>query len=194
MTHLHSLTVRTNAAFGRLADLQRRAQEVTTAGRPVVKSVLKELTTALEELKAASDRLERNSEELAALRTHCEATAARLEEFIETVPIACLWTDQAGVIVESNDAAAALLNVARPRLAGKPLLLFVADRSSLFHAMSGLRAVAGGAVELETLVRPRERRPRNARLTARVMNHDNRWCWFIRASEEIDSRTPLESS
>ena len=41
MTQLHTLTVRTTAALGRLADLQRRAEHVTSA-TPVIKPLLSE--------------------------------------------------------------------------------------------------------------------------------------------------------
>ena len=191
MTQLHTLTVRTNAALGRLADLQRRAEQISTATTPVIRPALKELSSALEELQVANEQLQSQIEELVTARTRADELSRRMDEFLQIVPIACLWTDPAGVILEANESAAVLLNVARPRLPGKPLMLFVADRQPFFDVLTALKAPGGGAAEIETLVRPRERKPRAARLTARVLAHDTRWCWFISPAAEVDVLLPL---
>lgn len=182
MTQLHTLTVRTTAALGRLADLQRRAEHVTSA-TPVIKPALKELASALEELQVANEHLQAQFEELAASRVRADDVSRRFEEFLQVVPIACIWSDPQGVILEANDMSAALLNVARPRLAGKPLMLFLSDRPRFFDALAALSAPGGGAVETDITVRPRERRPRLVRLTGRVLESESRWCWFLRPAE-----------
>lgn len=185
MTQLHTLTVRTTAALGRLADLQRRAEQVTSA-TPVIKPALKELTAALEELQVANEHLQAQLEELAAARLRADDVSRRFEEFLQVVPIACIWSDPQGVILEANDTAAALLNVTRARLAGKPLMLFLSDRPRFFGALAALSAPDGGVVETDITVRPRERRPRLVRLTGRVLASESRWCWFLRPVEGDD--------
>lgn len=186
MTQLHTLTVRTNAALGRLAELQRRAEQISTTTTPVVRPALKELGSALEELQVANEQLQAQVEEAAASRMRADEMARRLDEFIQAVPVACIWSDASGVILEASETAAAMLNVARARLPGKPLMLFLADRTRFFEALAALGAPGGGAVELELLVRPRERRPRMARITGRVLMNDARWCWFLQQVEEAD--------
>ncbi|MGH9311334.1 MAG: PAS domain-containing protein [Vicinamibacterales bacterium] len=184
MTQLHTLTVRTNAALGRLADLERRAEHLNTGSTPVIRPALKELSGALEELQVANEHLQSQLEELGSLRARAETAVRRLDEFVRVVPLACVWTNQTGIIVEANDAAAALFNVARPRLAGKPLMLFFGDRQPFFDALHALGAPETDTVELAMLVRPRERRPRQARLTVHVLQEDLRWCWFVRPLDD----------
>lgn len=186
MTQLATLTVRTNAALGRLADLQRRAERIPSTTTPVVRPALKELSAALEELQVANEQLQSHLEELASARARADELGTRLDEFVQALPIACIWTDPNGVIQEANEMAAALLNVARARLPRKPLMLFLADRARFFEALAALAAPGGGAVEMEMLVRPRERRPKMARMSGRVMASDARWCWFLVAAADSD--------
>src|SRR5918992_2307254 len=173
MAQVHSLTVRTTAALGRLAELQRHAEQVPPGSIPLVKRALRELSAALEELRVVNEELQMRVTDLAAARAETDEVRRRSDEFVQVMPVPCLWTDAGGVILEANEAAAALLNVARPRLAGKPLLLFLADRQPFFDALGALKA-PGGVVELELVVRPRERRPRPARITARALTEDTR--------------------
>ena len=190
MSRLQSLTVRTNAALGRLADLQRRAVQVSASTAPsIVRAALKNLAAALSELQAATDQLHTHEEELRASRARAADVERRLAEFVQALPLAAVWTDTQGTILEANDAAAALLNVARPRLPGKPLMLFLSDREAFFQALAALQAPGGHVVELDMLVRPRERKPRVAKVTGRVLEHDTRWCWFLRESGEVDVQT-----
>jgi PAS domain-containing protein len=191
MDSLHLLTVRTAAALSRLAELERRAQSIAAPSGPVVRPALKELTAALEELKVANEQLQLQTEELAFARHRDQDLQLQWEEFANVLPVACVWTDAAGVIVDANDAAAELLNVARGRLAGKPLILFVGNRERFFDALGTLRAAEAPVLNLELLVRPRERRPRASAVTARRLQHDDRWCWFFvqkaAAASEIET-------
>jgi PAS domain-containing protein len=179
MTDLHSLSVRTTAALDRLAELERRAQRVATNGGSIARPALKELSTALEELQVANEQLETTVLDLGASRQHSDEVLARFDEFVNLLPIACVWTDPGGTILEGNDGAAALLNVARPRLAGKPLMLYIANRIAFFDALAALRTSEQPQIELSVAVRPRERRPREMRLIGRRLQHDTRWCWFL---------------
>jgi PAS domain-containing protein len=173
------LRVRTTGALGRLAELERRAERGVASSTTIVRPALKELTAALEELRIANEQLEEIVEELGASRGHVEAVAAQHAEFVSMVPVASVWTNPAGTILEANQAAAALLNVARQRLPGKPLMLFIADRPLFFDALASLRTSEQPSVELRAVVRPRERRPRTMRLMGHRLEHDSRWCWFL---------------
>lgn len=179
MNTIESLNIRTTAARSRLTELERRLEKATTPG-PVVKPALKELSNAIEELQVANEQLSQHANELAASRYDAAAVTMRLDEFIDVVPLPCIWTDEHGSVDQANEATAALLNVAARRLSGKPLSLFMSDRPAFFDALGALRHDRNDAVEIGVQVRPRERRPRQMRLTGRRLKHDRRLCWILR--------------
>jgi PAS domain-containing protein len=178
MNTIESLTVRTNAARGRLTELERRMENSTAAG-PGVKPALKELSSALEELLVANEQLSLHVSELSATRHESAVLTARQDEFVNLLPLACIWTDERGTVEDANEATAALLNVATRRLSGKPLSLFLADRPSFLDAVSVLRSGASHVVDIAVQVRPRERRPRQMRVTGHKLRHDVRLCWIL---------------
>ena len=179
MDTLQILTLKTATAMGRLADLQRRAEHAPEKASPVIKPALRELTTALEELQVANEHLQTQLDELGALRWNATGIQRRLDEFADVVPTPCVWTDVAGVIADGNQAACALFNISKQRLAGKPLMLFVTGRDALFSALHSLRDGTARAVEAEMTVRPRERRPRKLRVRGHRLEHDERCVWFF---------------
>jgi PAS domain-containing protein len=179
MNTIESLNIRTTAARSRLTELERRLEKSTAQG-PVVKPALKELSAAIEELQVANEQLLQHANELAVSRHDFGAMAARHDEFIDLLPLPCIWTDEHGAVDQANEATAALLNVAARRLGGKPLSLFVADRPAFFDALSVLRSDRSQIVELGVQVRPRERRPRQMRLTGHRLRYDRRLCWILR--------------
>ena len=180
MGTLHSLTLRTATAVGRLAELQRRAERTTDKPSPIAKSALAELSTALEELQVANEALQTQLDELNAIRTNVENTQRANDEFAQALPIAVLWTDRLGVIEKGNDTASQLLNIGKYHLQGKPLMLFITDRGPLFAALRALCESEGvPAVDIDITVRPRERRPRKMKLCGRRLQHDIRCVWFL---------------
>jgi PAS domain-containing protein len=180
MNMLQSLTLRTNAALGRLADLQRRAERAAQGPAGLMKPALRELSSALEELQVANEQLQAQVDELSSTRHAMQAGQRLFEELQDVMPIACVWTDRAATIQHANPRAAALLNVARDRLAGKPLILFVTDRQALFDSLAQLQNDHSDSIELTATVRPRERHPRRAKILVRRLEHDTRLCWFVR--------------
>jgi PAS domain-containing protein len=178
MNTIENLTVRTNAARGRLTELERRMEKSTVSG-PGIKPALKELSTAIEELQVANEQLSLHVTELAATRHEAAVQTARQDEFINLLPLPCIWTDERGTVEEANEATAALLNVAARRLTGKPLSLFLADRSAFFDAISVLKSDASQVVDIAVQVRPRERRPHLMRATGHKLRHDSRLCWIL---------------
>lgn len=179
MNTIESLNLRTTAARSRLTELERRLEKSTAPG-PVVKPALKELSAAIEELQVANEQLSHHANQLAATRHDAVGLNARHDEFIDIVPLPCLWTCEQGVVDQANQAAAALLNVAARRLGGKPLSLFVSDRTAFFGALSALGTEHNQSVDLAVQIRPRERRPRQMRLTGHRLRSDRRLCWILR--------------
>jgi PAS domain-containing protein len=173
------LTVRTNAALGRLVSLQKRAERITAQGNGIVRPALKELTDALDELQVANEQLQTQVVELAEAKAAAEAVASRFDELLEVMPFSCVWTDRAGEIVDANTAASALFNVSRQHLSGRPLILFLADRTALMDAFGALAAGIVRAVDFNAVVRPRERRVRPVRVSGRRLESDDRLCWIL---------------
>lgn len=182
MNTIESLTVRTNAAMSRLTELQRRADKVPGAPSTAVRAALKELGLALEELQVANEQLAEQMAGLAAARHDVETVHSRHREFINSLPLACVWTDDQGIVDEANESTAQLLNVSAARLPGKPLALYVTSRAAFFDALAMLRDRA--AVEVTIEVRPREQKPRKMRLLAQRLEQDTRICWLLREAAD----------
>lgn len=86
-----------------------------------------EFASTLEELHVATEELRQQTDELLAARQDTEAQRQRYQELFEFAPDGYLVTDSDGVIREANRAAAAMLGLEPKFLAGKPILLFVAE-------------------------------------------------------------------
>ena len=183
MTSLHLLTVRTAAAIGRLSALQKRAEKMTGPGAPVIRPALKELSDSLEELQVANEQLQEQVDLLAEARTAVGVFEHRFAEFVDAVPVACVWTDGEGQILQANAAAASLLNVSSQHLNGRPLMFFIVERDKFRDAQAALNGQLTSVVEMALALRPRERRSRQVRLTGRRLQHDDRRCWFIQQSD-----------
>ena len=179
MTTIQMLTVRTNAALGRLATLQKRAARATESTAPIIRPALKELSEALEELRVANEQLQQQLDELSQARQKTQAALDRYEELNNVLPIPVLRCNELGEIEEANAAAAALLNVSVPHLPGRELVLFMSDRQKFLEAVKALHQRLTMIVELAVTVRPRERRAREMRLVGRRLQHDERTVWFL---------------
>jgi len=180
MGTLHNLTLRTATAVGRLAELQRRAERIANKPSPITRSALLELSTALEELQVANEALQNQLDEMLVAREQSATAQRALDEFANVTPLAILWTDKAGIIEKGNESASELLNIGRHHLQGKPLMLFVTDRTVLFSALRTMYESPGvPSIDVEITVRPRERRPRKMKLSGRRMEYDPRCVWFL---------------
>ena len=178
MTTLHMLTVRTNAALGRLASLQKRAEKAA-ATSPVVRVALRELSDALDQLQMVNEHLHEQVDQTTNLKSRMQEELTRTREFIDALPVSCIWTTEDGTILEANPAAADLLNVSAQHLTGRPLVLFTMERTRFSEALVSLKEGLTTVVELPAVLRPRERRARHVRLIGHRLTHDDRRCWFI---------------
>lgn len=192
MNLIESLNLRASAVRGRLIELERRMEQSADTGR-VAKPALKELSTAIEVLQVANEQLSLHFNELASTRHETAALSARQDEFVNILPLPCIWTDERGTVEEANEATAALLNIATRRLAGKPLSLFLADRSAFLEALGVLQNGSSEIVDIAVQVRPRERRPRQMRATGHRLRHDRRFCWILNQADGTPS-APSEAN
>jgi PAS domain-containing protein len=128
--------------------LRPRAEESESAAA-IARDCLSACDGMLEELAASE-------EECQHLRRIASSERERWERLFEALPVACVLTDAAGVILGANRAAALLLNVASSRLRGQLLLYFAIDRAQLIDAFAG-RGGEPGPTRLHLRLRPREK-------------------------------------
>lgn len=179
MNTLQLLTIRRNTALAKLSTLHRRAERLPGTASATVAAALAELAAALEHLQVATEQLEQQAGEIADARREFKAVCDRLDEFAAILPVPCVWTDRDGTITLANPAAADCLNVSASRLVGRPLLLFLADRTQFADALRTLTDDVSDSVSVRATLRPRERRPRPVQLFGRRLTHDDRRCWFV---------------
>ncbi|WP_373528307.1 putative bifunctional diguanylate cyclase/phosphodiesterase [Nostoc sp.] len=110
--------------------VQRLLQSSTikpNSQQEIITEVFEELHTVVEELLTAS-------EELDVTRAAVEKERQRYQELFEFAPDGYLVTDTAGTIQEANRAAATLLCVRQKYLAGKLLIVFIAQQDRQFFS------------------------------------------------------------
>jgi PAS domain-containing protein len=153
----------------RLAGLERRANHPLADKTRLAPDCLKELESAVGQLELAREQLHDREEELRELRGRIGDWQQRLLALVDTLDEAYLLTELDGVILESNQAAARLLNISTRFLAGRPLHLFLAaERVEFLRFLQNLP----GCADPETLavrIRPRERHCLLVTLRARVV-------------------------
>nr|WP_235927086.1 helix-turn-helix domain-containing protein [Gloeocapsopsis dulcis] len=102
-------------------------------------------------MQVTVEELERQNEELVATRTALEVQLRRYQELFDFAPDSYVITDKSGKIEEANHAAAKLFNVPQRFLAGKPLIIFIAEdeRQVLYSKLMQLQQ---GEQSLESVV------------------------------------------
>jgi len=141
MTTTDRFETRIDLANDKLLTLQRQAAAALNLDtQPIFVAALGDLSTALEELHVVAEELSERNAELLAARSDLEAESQHYEDLFEFAPDGYLVTSAVGVIEEANRAGAELLGVAANFLAGKPLLVFVAeaDRPVIYTALAQL--------------------------------------------------------
>jgi PAS domain-containing protein len=112
------------------------------------------------------------------LRAELRAAVSASESLFEMMPIACVMTDEDGVIVEANREAGQLLNVSAKRLKDRDFIVFCEERRPLEGLLRLLAQGTSEALEATLLFRPRECRP--SKLNLRVVRHpQGSYLWFL---------------
>jgi PAS domain-containing protein len=112
--------------------------------------VLADLEVAHEELKVAEEEVRVQQEQIEGLLSRYEAERRWRSQLSGLVPVALARTDGAGKLVDANSALAALLRVPLPRLAGKPLSVYL-QPEDVSPFRSAVRALATGAADQQRL-------------------------------------------
>ncbi|MBN1193792.1 MAG: PAS domain S-box protein [Methanomicrobiaceae archaeon] len=142
--------------------LEKIAGDTHLSDKSRLDILFQELTVSLEELEVAHEELLAASDIMEEARQQVESERQRYLDLFEGAPDGYVVTDTKGVIFEVNTAAASMLNARRDYLAGKPLVLYVADDSKkVFHSrVTGLSSGIGKDVrEWELALQPRDRPP-----------------------------------
>ena len=108
-----------------ISKLRMEALLHTSPSDPAAVEALAELNTALSELEAINEELTHSNTALAEITVQRDLEARHYRELFEHTPVACVVTDEWGVIEVANSAAEKMLNVERARLQGKPISVFV---------------------------------------------------------------------
>ncbi|AWU96202.1 PAS domain S-box protein [Azospirillum ramasamyi] len=122
--------------------LRRRAESVLNDGRfeaaDITATSVKEL---LHELYVHQAELEIQNEELRGAQQALEASRLQYLQLFQSVPLACLAVNAAGIVGEANAAAERQFGLPMLRLKGRPLTLLVdsLDHGRLFTALGRLR-------------------------------------------------------
>lgn len=186
MNPIHSLSMKAAAAATRLTELELKKERPGGDGSRVISVALRELQSALEELRVAIEHLDKMSDTIAEARVVSQDAVARYDELIDAMPLPCVFTNDAGVVQTANDAAARLFNISARHLAGKPLLLFVADRDE-FLTLLRETTVEPEPVSAELTIRPRDRKPRAVSLLVRNLPRHGQRCWFLEPKQQEDA-------
>jgi PAS domain-containing protein len=145
---------------------------VLDEGLSLCESLERELAGALLETQKA--REEANAEAMLRARL-CAA-----------LPIACLWIDGSGAIIEANAAAGSLLNTSENRLDRRLLIHFI-DNREVFADVRSRVVLDHEQVRVSLSIRPRERAPVDVDATAMPWPDDGGQTslWFLMPSERI---------
>jgi PAS domain S-box-containing protein len=138
----------------------RRVQDASQPDAEVIVEAFEELSVAWEELRASQEQIAQQQEALTASRETLEAERQRYRELFDLAPEAYLVTNLHGTIQEANGHAGTLLNLASPRLIGKPLSFFIAeDDRPAFRALLVQLKDEQSARDWEVRVKPSQSSP-----------------------------------
>ena len=176
------------------------AQDLTQHKRALkeLQRNVKELQDAQEEIAANSEEITQQYNELKSSRAALEAERERYRELFDSPPDGYLITDRSGTILESNRAAAAMLEIEQSRLKGFPMVSFISreDRKS-FRALLAALQVRNGIREIEiVLLRNRQEEFQAAVTVSHVISDgEENFRWIIRdVTEKKRVRRELQQS
>lgn len=144
-----------------------------------------ELQTAIEELEVTQEELSTQNEKLLSTRNDAEMQRRRYQDLFEFAPDGYLVTDLKGVIIEGNQAAAALLGLAQPALAGEPLMGFLLEhRRDSFRARLETLKTSSSLEHWEARLSPARGQPFDAEVTVTTIRNASGeptgYRWLIR--------------
>jgi PAS domain S-box-containing protein len=160
---------RVSAARARLTTEIRDVDDVSPLRRES-HVLLDELRIAFEELQVAEEELHVQTEELTSSRVALERERQRYRTLFEHAPVPYIITNEYGIIMDLNQAAARLLRVAHDELLTKPLVVFVPTaRRQVFRDQMAAFGTTDTVVGLHLRIRPRGGKTRNVTASVGVV-------------------------
>jgi PAS domain-containing protein len=146
------------AVLKKLATLETRAS--TAGDSRGTQSLLTDFRHLVADLERAFASLREASQRYASLQREVEIASRRAGLLLELSPLPYVLIHTSGVIIETNRAAAKVLNVSERHLRGKAFDIFLqGDREAFLARLQGMREDSETERWSVTL-RPRERYPR----------------------------------
>ncbi len=130
------------------------------------------------------------------LRLEARAEMTNRQHLLEQLPMACVATDETGVIQNANQPAAEIFNISARHLRGRLLLHFSADRQAFGELLRSLPG-PGSQVVAVVPVRPRERGLSrvHALIVPETAAESSSWLWFFRpVTEDVHAFAPMKDS
>jgi putative nucleotidyltransferase with HDIG domain/PAS domain S-box-containing protein len=169
--------------------------DLSPKSRPQLERLMQDISTALQEFKDIVKETDRQAEAAQhPAESAAEAADSGYRDLFELAPDAYLVTDAQTVIQESNQAAAAMLQVERGFLPGKPLSDFIAaeDRPAFQAGLIRLRE-GGEKRNWELRLQSREGPPVTVLINVRAQtdHHDKlvRMLWLLRDAGDFQAET-----
>jgi PAS domain S-box-containing protein len=149
-----------------ISALRRRLEAIATDNQlsdtARLEILFHDLSVSLEELEVTHEELLAANEVMEEARQQVESERQRYLDLFEGAPDGYVVTDAKGMILAVNTAAASMLNAREDFLAGKPLVLFVADEGKKEFHSRVTRLSSGVAEEVrqwELALKPRDLTP-----------------------------------
>ena len=129
------------------------------------------------------------------LRREIRSEAAAWHHLFSVIPAACVMTDPNGFVLNANRSAGLFLNLAPKSLKGRELIVFIEDRAA-FGAILQQVAYRDSPVQASVMIRPRERKPAPAQITAAPAIPQDRtvWLWFLIAASDVQPGISVSSA
>lgn len=173
----NTLEQKIQTAHYRLEVLRRQAGSLVAPSEELLDTAIEELAIALEELHVTTEELHQQNDELLTTQQALAAERQRYKGLFELAPNGYLVTNLRGVIWESNQTAATLLNVSQRFLVGKPIAVYIAraDRERLFARLGQFVDSKQQQLEdWEVRLHPREQNPFPAAITvSSILNSED---------------------
>ncbi|MGH7834558.1 MAG: two-component system sensor histidine kinase NtrB [Candidatus Binatia bacterium] len=186
--------------LSRVESLQKRLgqvrQRIRMAERqPATAVSLDDLKTALEEMTTLEQQLVEQNKELAEGRELAEEEKGRYRDLFDQTPEAYLVTDRRGVIVEANQAAAALLQRPKESFIGTSFGIYVARENFKDFLLDASVTLRKRGSQFETRLHRRPADPIRVSVTLSTSGNEAPLRWLIRdITARVESDERLRSS
>ncbi|MGB8700673.1 MAG: EAL domain-containing protein, partial [Thermosynechococcaceae cyanobacterium] len=174
----------------RMEQIEARANASPTPSLDLQAETIYELSVALEELYVATEEIQAHNEQLLIVRQELALEHRRYQDLFDFAPDGYVVTTTDGVIQSANHAAENLFKIARDKMVGKPLIVFVVEADChQFHTQINQLTTTQRLTDWEVTLQPRRGSPFPALITITAMRDLQGHCvglrWSIRDISEL---------